>query len=53
MRIFFLDTQPKAGVTSAITKNLKKIVESTYVKVAEHDVNASDDGSNVEDAESD
>ena len=49
----FLGYSTKSRGYKCYNKNLKKIVESTDVKVAEHGVYASDDGSNVEDNEID
>ena len=49
----FLGYSTKSRGYKCYNKKLKKIVESTDVKVAEHGVYASDDGSNVEDIEID
>ena len=49
----FLGYSTKSRGYKCYNKNLKKIVESIDVKVAEYGVYASDDGSNVEDTEID
>ena len=49
----FLGYSTKSRGYKCYDKKLKKIIESTYVKVTEHGVYASDDGSNVEGIEID